>query len=86
VRSCPEEDGVQFTIEARQLTSAPERRRDDGPQQTTVDALNPHDAIFKFVQASDCELMSFTPTTAGRESIGTVRKEDSVFLVRVYAA
>ena len=37
----------------------------------------------EFVRQNQCELVSFATPTA-RESIATVRKEDSVFLVRVY--
>lgn len=75
---------MQYTIEARQLTNAMTRRREDGPRQITVEAQNPDEAISKFVKQNDSELVSFTEVGAGRESIATVRKEDSVFLVRVY--
>lgn len=74
---------MRYTIETRQLTCAQTRRREDGPQQTTVEARNADEAISKFVLASHSELVSFTEV-GGRESIATVRKEDSVFLVRVY--
>ena len=79
-----EENGVQYTIEARQLTNGPARRREDGPRHITVEARNPDEAISKFVEENESELVSFTEK-AGRESIGTVKKEDSVFLVRVYS-
>jgi len=81
--TCPEEDGVQYTIEARQLTSHETRSRDDGPRHLTVEARDPDEAISKFVEENDSELVSFTGG-AGRESIATVKKADSVFLVRVY--
>jgi len=84
VMSAPEVDGVQYTIEARQLTNAPARRRDDGPRQITVEAQNPGEAISKFVAENESELVSFTGGN-GRESIGTVKKQESVFLVRVYS-
>jgi len=74
---------VQYTIEARQLTNARTRRREDGPKHTTVEAENADEAIAKFVAASQSELVSFTDVGAGRESIATVRKENSIFLVRV---
>jgi len=83
VMSAPEEHGVQYTIEARQLTNAPMRRREDGPRQMTVEARNPDEAISKFVAENGSELVSFTGGN-GRESIATVKKHDSVFLVRVY--
>ena len=75
---------MQYTIEARQITKPMTRRRYDGPKQTTVEAQNPDEAISKFVEESDSELVSFTEVGAGRESIATVRKAESVFLVRVY--
>jgi hypothetical protein len=75
---------VQYTIEARQLTNHAMRRRDDGPRHLTVEAGNADEAISKFVKEDHAELVSFTGRV-GRESIGTVKKEDSVYLVRVYA-
>ena len=83
--SALQEDGVQYTIESRQLTNAMTRRRDDGPRQITVEARNPDEAISKFVEENESELVSFTGGD-GRESIATVKKHDSVFLVRVYSA
>jgi hypothetical protein len=80
---CPEEDGVHYTIEARQLTNQATRSREDGPRHLTVEARDAGEAISKFVEEDDSELVSFTGG-AGRESIATVKKEDSVFLVRVY--
>jgi len=77
---------VQYTIEARQLTNAMTRRREDGPQHLTIEARNADEAISKFVESNESELVSFTEVGAGRESIATVRKNDSVFLVRVYSA
>jgi hypothetical protein len=74
---------VQYTIEARQLTNGPARRREDGPRHIRVEATNPDEAISKFVEDNESELVSFTENP-GRESIATVKKEDSVFLVRVY--
>jgi hypothetical protein len=82
---CPEEDGVQYTIEARQLTNAMTIRREDGPQHTTIEARDADEAISKFVESQESELVSFTDVGAGRESIATVRKDNSVFLVRVYS-
>ena len=75
---------MQYTIESRQLTNAMTRRREDGPRQTVVEARTPDEAISKFVEEEESELVSFTVAGAGRESIATVRKQDSVFLVRVY--
>jgi hypothetical protein len=71
---------LQFTIESRQLTSSTESR------QTTIEAANPDDAISEFVRRDDSELVSFLKPGEGRESIATVKKNDSVYLVRVYEA
>lgn len=51
-----------------------------------VEATDPDEAISRYVQQSDCELVSLTRPARGSESIATVKKEDTVFLVRVYAA
>lgn len=71
---------MQYTIESRQLTSYTE------PKQTTVEATSPDDAITQFVRESECELVSMTKPLTGKESIATIRKNDSVFLLRVYMA
>lgn len=79
---------LQYTIEARQLTNETTTRRSSGvePNRTTIEAASSDDAITEFVRRSDCELVSLTKPLTGRESIATVKKDDSVFLVRVYAA
>ena len=77
---------MQFTIEARPLTSDTCRTGAGAqPTQTTIEATDPHDAISEFVRQDHCELVSFSCPAKGRESIATVKKQDSVFLVRVYA-
>ncbi|HEU4887500.1 MAG TPA: hypothetical protein VFV49_06420 [Thermoanaerobaculia bacterium] len=79
---------MQYTIESRELTSAStHRRRDDpGSVRTVVVAKDPDEAIHRYVLESDAELVSFTDPGHGHESIATVKKEDCVYLVRVYAA
>ena len=79
---------MQYTIEARQLTNEYTRRpsSDVEPKRTTIEAASSDDAITEFVRQSDCELVSLTKPLTGRESIATMKKDDSVFLVRVYAA
>jgi hypothetical protein len=72
---------LQFTIESRQLM--PDCTRS---ASMTIEAASADDAISQFVHQSDSELMSFLSPGDGRESIGTVKKQDSVFLVRVYEA
>ena len=71
---------MQFTIESRQLTNAVETK------QTFIEAGTPDDAIGEFVRQNRSELVSLSKPVRGRESIATVRKDDLVFLVRVYAA
>ena len=79
---------MQYTIESRELTNGSTRRRRDDPgsMRTVVVANDPDEAIHQFVRESAAELVSFTDPGRGRESIATVKKEDVVFLVRVYAA
>jgi hypothetical protein len=70
---------LQFTIETRELSNP-------RSNHMKVEAADADDAISRFVAESASELMSVTKPCDGRESIATVRKDDSVFLVRVYAA
>jgi hypothetical protein len=78
---------LQYTIEARVLTNEYTHRPayDGEPRKTTIEAGDAGEAISQYVQQSDAELVSFT-SPRGAESIATVKKEDTVFLVRVYAA
>lgn len=78
---------MQFTIETRQLTSEYTHRPsyDVEPRRMTVEAAGPNEAISQFVRDHASELVSLTQPAIGRESIATVKKDDSVFLVRVYA-
>lgn len=75
---------MQYTIESRPLTSS--ASFDGKPRQTTIDAASEDDAISKFLHQSASELVSVTRPAIGSESIATVRKDDSVFLVRIYTA
>lgn len=79
---------MQYTIEARELTNEYTHRPtyDVESRRTIIEASDADDAISQFVRESECELVSFTKPGRGMESIATVKKEDSVFLVRVYAA
>ena len=79
---------MQFTIESRELTTQSNPRNSNGaePMWTTIDADTADDAISEFVRQNDSELVSFLKPAECRESIGTVRKDDIVFLVRVYEA
>jgi hypothetical protein len=82
------EASLQFTIESRQLSNEHTHRSafDVQPKQTLIEAMSPDDAIGEFVRRSDLELVSVTRPPRGEESIATVKKDDAVFLVRVYAA
>ena len=74
---------MQFTIESRELTlesSGSEAR------STVIEAADRDAALSEFVKQSALELMSFATPVRGRESIATVKKNDSVYLVRVYEA
>jgi hypothetical protein len=79
---------LQYTIEARELTNEYTHRPsyDAAPSSTVVDAADPSEAISQYVQERSAELVSFSSPARGTESIATVKKEDQVFLVRVYAA
>ena len=77
---------MRYTIEARQLTSQHAHRPsgEANPRQTIIEARDPDDAITQFIRENHSELVSLTQPTRG-ESIATVKKDDSMFLVRVYA-
>ena len=79
---------LQFTIESRELRSqhAHQPSADPRPHQVVIEAPNADDAISEFVRRNASELVSLTKPAEGRESIATVKKDDSVFLVRVYTA
>ena len=79
---------MQYTIEARELTSEYTHRPsfDCELRRTTVEALDASAAISEFVRQQESELVSFIRPGNSSESIATVKKEDSVYLVRVYAA
>jgi hypothetical protein len=78
---------LQYTIEARELTNEYTHRPayDGESRLTTIEAGDAGEAISQYVRDSEAELVSFT-SPRGEESIATVKKEDTVFLVRVYAA
>ena len=78
---------MQYTIESRPLTNETTHRptSDATPQQTRIEAANAESAITEYVRQSQLELVSVTKPLTGRESIATVRKDDSVFLVRCYS-
>jgi hypothetical protein len=79
---------LQYTIESRQLTNeyTPRPALDEESRQTVIEAANADDAISEFVRRDASELVSLTRPLRGQESIATIRKDDLMFLVRVYAA
>lgn len=79
---------MQYTIEARELTSEYAHRPNDDVElrRTTIEAKDADGAISEFVRQHQSELVSFIRPANGRESIATVKKEDVVYLVRVYTA
>ena len=77
---------MRYTIEARELTNQHTQRQsfDGRPRRTMIDAIDEEEAISRFLVESASELVSMTKPARGRESIATIRKDDSVYLVRVY--
>jgi hypothetical protein len=78
---------VQYTIESRPLTNERTHRPvvDAQPRQTRIEAASAESAISEYVRQSELELVSVTKPLTGRESIATVKKDESVFLVRCYS-
>lgn len=79
---------MQYTIEARELSSEYSSRPLSAvePRRMTVEAGDADEAITHYVRECQGELVSFSRPARGREFIATVKKEDTVILVRVYAA
>lgn len=79
---------LQYTIEARELSNDSSHRasRETRASSTTIEAQSPDDAISRFVSENRSELVSIIRPARGVESIATVKKDDSVYLIRVYAA
>ena len=77
---------MQYTIETRELTNEYTHRPTYDVQSLhiTIEADDADQAISRFVRERDAELVSFSNPARGRESIATVKKADTVFLVRVY--
>ena len=79
---------MQYTIETRELTNEHSHRPayEVPSNRMTIEACDADEAITQYVRECDAELVSFTNPASGQESIATVKKEDAVFLVRVYSA
>ena len=78
---------MQYTIEARQLSKQHSSRAvsDAQPQQIFIEAATADEAMSQFLSDHQSELVSLSRPLRGSESIATVKKDDSVFLVRIYA-
>lgn len=77
---------MRYTIEARELSNESRRSFDGQPRRTMVEAGDPDEAISQFVVQNASELVSVIRPARGRESIATVKKDETVYLIRVYAA
>jgi hypothetical protein len=77
---------LQYTIEERELTSESTQRFDKEPRRMLIEAGDADEAISQFVVQNDSELVSVSRPARGNESIATVKKDDCVYLLRVYAA
>jgi hypothetical protein len=75
---------LHFTIEARELSCSERRRTGDIPSSWTVDASDAGEALQRFTDHSAAEMKSMVRTSRDGESIATVRKDDSLFLLRIY--
>lgn len=79
---------MRYTIEARELTREHSRRPSSAvpPRPAIVEAHDADEAIRRYVRECHGELVSFIQPARGQEFIATVKKEDTVFLVRVSSA
>ena len=79
---------LQYTIEARELTNEYTHRpaHDVASRRLTVEAGDADEAITQYLRECMGELVSCSRPARGQESIATVKQEDTVYLVRVYAA
>jgi hypothetical protein len=76
---------LTYTIEARELTNEYTHRPSGDAElaRTSIEAADPTEALTQFVRRHSSELVSLS-RPLGRESIATVKKDDSVYLVRIY--
>jgi hypothetical protein len=77
---------VQFTIEKSQLTvdSHQGAAIDSEPTTAVVEASDSEDAVFKYLAEESSELMSHVHPLWGAESVATVRKDDALYMLRIY--
>ena len=79
---------MQYAIEARQLTGEHSRRPvfEAERKAIIIEASTADEAISQFLSENNSELVSLSRPLRGSESIATVRKDDTVFLLRIYTA
>ena len=77
---------MTYTIEARELTNESTHRQasDAEPASTMIEADGPDEALTEYARTNRSEVVSVTRPSTGRESIATVKKDDAVYLVRIY--
>jgi hypothetical protein len=76
---------VQFTIERLPLSARSHDPAVDSERVTSIiEAADPEDAISRYVSEERSELMSHARALRGAESVATVRKDDAVYMLRVY--
>ena len=78
---------MQYTIEARQLTGerSPRPVLEAEAKAIVIEAATADEAISQFLSENKSELVSLSRPLRGSESIATVRKDELVFLLRIYA-
>jgi hypothetical protein len=76
---------LQFTIEKSQLTV--ERRPAAASLErvtAVVEATDLDEAMHKYLAEESSELMSQVRPLRGAESVATVRKDDALYMLRIY--
>ncbi|HEX7706993.1 MAG TPA: hypothetical protein VF701_11105 [Thermoanaerobaculia bacterium] len=78
---------MQYTIEARELTTAKTRSLsfDTAHRPVVIEARDSDEALTRYIHANESELVSLVRPGRSREAIATVRKEDTLYLLRVYS-
>jgi hypothetical protein len=78
------EGSLHFTIESRELSSSTRRTSSQDPTRCIVDADDADDALTRFLTTSAAELLSKVSPRGGTESIATMKKDDALYLLRIY--
>jgi hypothetical protein len=77
---------VQFTIEKCPLSSEPGQGDwiESEAANSIVEASDSADAVSKYLAGESSELMSHVHPLWGAESVAMVRKDDTVYMLRIY--